>query len=334
MLLRTANPWKNPASGIYYFRQKIPADLVSLAGRKIEKASLKTKDPAEARRLFARQSAIFQERWHNLRLGPISFSHDDARTFAGEFQRRLVSDYRAGLVPASLLSHSMQIVADYAADIPGRDEALRQAFLHFFGSRIQEQLDHTGTRPEAASKRLIDHAVASSVAAMRQTAEQPAARPDLDAQRRPDVKNDVQPTFGEDRSIIDVFEAYAIASKLAPSTVKRWRPVFRHLTEFVGHTDVRKLSREALSSWRDDLAKTRSPVTVRDVYLASLKAVLGWLVDEGRLPVNVSVGVKVRVGKTQQLRTKSLTDAEAATILRAALLPYPGLGRPHAVEFH
>ena len=50
MVLQMARPQKNPNSGVYYFRQKTPADLVAAFGRKEVSWSLGTKDPCRSER--------------------------------------------------------------------------------------------------------------------------------------------------------------------------------------------------------------------------------------------------------------------------------------------
>ena len=47
-----ANPWKHPKTGIYWLRRAVPEALRSRFGWELKK-SLGTRDPAEARRLFA-----------------------------------------------------------------------------------------------------------------------------------------------------------------------------------------------------------------------------------------------------------------------------------------
>jgi len=48
-----ATPWKHPQSGIYYHRVAVPEDLRPAIGKSVIKSSLKTRDFAEAKRLFA-----------------------------------------------------------------------------------------------------------------------------------------------------------------------------------------------------------------------------------------------------------------------------------------
>lgn len=44
---------KNKSSGVYYFRKRIPIDLVAVIGKRELKHSLKTKDLKESKRLAA-----------------------------------------------------------------------------------------------------------------------------------------------------------------------------------------------------------------------------------------------------------------------------------------
>ncbi|URK88587.1 hypothetical protein LP421_16130 [Rhizobium sp. RCAM05350] len=76
--------------GIYWLRKKVPTDLRPFEGKTEEKFSLKTRDPGEARVLFAKAHAAIEERWARLRKGlkaPLSLSHKEAYAIAGEIYR-------------------------------------------------------------------------------------------------------------------------------------------------------------------------------------------------------------------------------------------------------
>jgi hypothetical protein len=62
-----------------------------------------------------------------------------------------------------------------------------------------------------------------------------------------------------------------------------------------------------------------SNITVRDVYVAAIKATLQFAVDQGRLSENPAAGVKVRVRKAAEERDKRFDGKEAETILSATL---------------
>lgn len=88
MVMRMAQPIKR--GGIYWLRKRVPDDLQSILGKREEKFSLKTRDPAEARILFARATAEIEERWSNLRRGRMSLTHKQAWAVAGEIYREFV----------------------------------------------------------------------------------------------------------------------------------------------------------------------------------------------------------------------------------------------------
>jgi integrase len=97
---------------------------------------------------------------------------------------------------------------------------------------------------------------------------------------------------------------------------KRWPPVFEDLSQFVGHRDAARLTRQNLLDWRDAKLQKLSPKTVADVYMASVRAVLTWAVDNDRLSANPAAGVKVKKTKRIRTREKGFRDEEAVAILK------------------
>ncbi len=66
VVLRMSRPWKHPDSDVYYFRKAVPDDLREEIGWEV-KRSLKTKDPAEARRRHTEEADRVQQEWAELR---------------------------------------------------------------------------------------------------------------------------------------------------------------------------------------------------------------------------------------------------------------------------
>lgn len=122
-------------------------------------------------------------------------------------------------------------------------------------------------------------------------------------------------------SLKKLFADY-IASRIAigkgKGAEKRWTPVFENLRKFVKHDDARRLTKQNLQDWRDGLLKTHAAKTVGDVYLASVRTVLKWAVENDRLEENVAEKVRQQVPKKQLDREQGYTDAEALVILKAA----------------
>ena len=104
-------------------------------------------------------------------------------------------------------------------------------------------------------------------------------------------------------------------------TAKRWRPKIAAFCEFVKHTDLGRVTADDGYRWADHLvAKGVARKSIRDVWIASLKATASYMVERQKLPANPFTGVRIRGAKpTLTTNKKGFTDAQAETILRATL---------------
>ncbi|MGW9820294.1 uncharacterized protein DUF6538 [Methylorubrum extorquens] len=91
-----SRPWPHPKTGVFWFRRRVPKDLLALVGRREEKASLGTKDVGEAKRRFAAHAAKVEARWANLRAGVRRLNLLEVNAIAGEVYDDLIARYRAG----------------------------------------------------------------------------------------------------------------------------------------------------------------------------------------------------------------------------------------------
>lgn len=98
---------------------------------------------------------------------------------------------------------------------------------------------------------------------------------------------------------------------------RRWAPVITDLVAFLKHDDANRITKSDVIRWKDDLLTRYAPKTVRDINLASLKAVLTWAHENERIDTNPAVGVRVRLAARPQSREKGFTDEEARVILSA-----------------
>ena len=57
-------------NGVYYFRQRVPRDLIPMLGRRWIKESLRTKDAKLAKALNAKAAAEHPAEWERLRKKP------------------------------------------------------------------------------------------------------------------------------------------------------------------------------------------------------------------------------------------------------------------------
>lgn len=135
-------------------------------------------------------------------------------------------------------------------------------------------------------------------------------------------------TRGPSVPLLDLLDAYLRmlqAQGKGLEADRRWRPVFKALIRYLGHDDARHISKADLDGWRDHLQDVEklAPKTIRDVHLASLRAVLNWAADNDRIESNPAARVRIDVAKKVRTREQGLNDDEAAAILRAALAYQP-----------
>lgn len=128
--------------------------------------------------------------------------------------------------------------------------------------------------------------------------------------------------------ILATYDAYASEAGLSPGVRQEWRAYFAKLVGFLGHDDAGRITADDVVAWKDHLlaepsrsGAARSPVTVNDKYLTSLKAMLQWAVDQRKLAANVAKGIRARVPKKRKLRERDFTADEARRILAASLEP-------------
>jgi hypothetical protein len=92
MVLKMARPTKQPTTGIYQLRKRVPQHLISLVGKREEKPSLGTRDPQEAKIAHARMLAEIEARWRQLSVGVISLSQKQAVAMSGEISRAMIAE--------------------------------------------------------------------------------------------------------------------------------------------------------------------------------------------------------------------------------------------------
>lgn len=91
MVLQMPRPFKHPKTGVYYFRVRVPADLVPLVGKSEIKISLGTRDPAQAKELFSERERKVNLDWRRLRSAPEPLPHRQMVALAGKLYHRLMA---------------------------------------------------------------------------------------------------------------------------------------------------------------------------------------------------------------------------------------------------
>lgn len=335
MVLGMARPQRHRRTGVYLFRRRVPRRLRAVVGKTEEVRSLGTKDPMVARARFAAVAAEVEERWANLARGPAALTHEQVQALAGELYRDEVAAHQAD--PGDARAWAAAEARDrHLADVRKRMGNKPDGHRLATGWSLPETLagDHHGARVDALlarrglqvtpedRKRLVLAAVDAlkdAHAQLRRNAEGDY-RPDPQAARFPPSRR-----LGPPLTVAALWADYKKQRQPGPGTVKRWEPVLTRMAAFVGAADARDITEDDLIRWRDHLlqAGKLGPKTVRDVYIAAVSAVFRWGKGQGKLKANPAADIEVTVPAKPQLRDKGFTDAEARTILAAALAP-PG----------
>lgn len=305
-------------SGVYYFRQRVPSDLVAAVGSQMVQFSLRTKDPKEAKERHAQELAKIQLRWKALRDQPEPLSHIQIVGLAGELYRRQIDLHVAEPHEPELWVSLLQLLERLAG---GGPEALAQ----WYGSAADKLLEEHGLAADAASRsRLYQEAHSALAQAARHLLKQARGdyRPDPDSGRFPklskDSRNAAEATIGD---LFDLWKREHLANGSSPRTVRDHRQKLDALIDFLGHDDAKRVTREDLARWTEELrhGKGLAARTVADKYLSAVRAVFGAGVDKFRVESNPAAAVRVRVPKPKRERDRSFSDEEALRILRAAL---------------
>lgn len=68
----------------------------------------------------------------------------------------------------------------------------------------------------------------------------------------------------------------------------RWKPVFESPRKHLGHDDANRVRKRDLLNWRNDLLDRLAPATVSGVYLAAVRTVFKWSVENDLLEQKTS----------------------------------------------
>jgi integrase len=122
----------------------------------------------------------------------------------------------------------------------------------------------------------------------------------------------------------ELFQAYVADKHPAPRTVTRWQGVFTALDAAGWQApgwDAQVWLDSLKAEKHVDGTPLRKPITVRDIWLGAPRAVFSWAVRHKKATHNPFAGCVVEVPRAKVTREtgRAFTEAEAVTILRAAL---------------
>lgn len=339
MALSMSRPWKHPKTGVYWLRKRIPNDLRPILRKLEEKRSLKTRDPAEAKRRHLEALAQLEAQWANLRAGPQTLSERDGHelaAFVHDHWLALHKDNPGDQVfwPVDLgdklfpPAPSIWASTGAAFNLTTLDveELKRQELEAWCLRQADELLASRGLRVDETSRLRVAKAVAVAVQRASLTLAR-FARGDFNhpsVEGSPPFRNPGLPpaSSGPARrvSFDELVKGWAAEKRPAEKTLYEWKRVVRQFTTFLGHDDVARLTPDDLIAWKGALVEGGFQAkTIRDAKLAPIRAILQWAVDNRRLRSNPAERIVIDVKTKPSESRRSFTDAEAAIVLKAAL---------------
>ena len=358
MVLQMARPQLHPRSGFFWFRKRVPTDLVEAVGRREVYFSLKTRDPAVAKRRHAEEAAKLEAQWAALRTGtpprpasgpadvksaegrpPRRLTEREAHEHAVWLYRMWVDRFREHpsqqmFWPTHLYEHlwpdlnaSLRILSPGESPPPQPIPHPEWQRLHKLERWCLDHADdliaiHELTVDEDDRLRLakaVGSAIQRASLLLAQFAEG-------DFRDDPAVRPAAAPAKPETASArppvtFDVLlKGWAAERRPAPKTLYEWSRVVRQFASHAGHDDATQITPETVVGWKEALiAKGLKPKTISDGHLTALRTVLQWGADNHRITGNPAERIVIDVKKVAAESIRGFTEEEAARVLRAAL---------------
>lgn len=325
--LSMASPWRDPRTGIYYLRKRVPSRFSGVAGvpAGIVKWSLGTKDGAEARRRWpdalarwAAQEAEWERRSNTVEATP-------------EVIAEIVATWAAAVSVGAVKLPSTGDASDVfeplslpEADTPGNVARMIEATE----PHVDEACRLAGvTVSDVSRPRLLDamlHAVATAYlqADMAGLSGSDVVRP-LDSMRRhlPPPKDTPEvaappPVVPETQSLRGLFAAWRAVAVVKPRTITETEYAIEALVNYLGHDDAARVTKADLLRWRDSMKAAGKNNNTWNNRHSLVSQVFARAVADERLPNNPADGL--RLPKAAPAQRLPYSDEDAVRILLAA----------------
>lgn len=352
MVLSMPSPYKHPATGVYWYRQRVPTRLKSAAKGKVVtvtidgqsssptigddiKVSLRTKTPAEAKRLAGDAQAEFDRIWLSFEHGPVSLTLKQIVALAGQMYhaiRQVLEDDpgEAGLWAARKREREAEERRHQSSPLFGLRLRTTSSLSERLGSWVDGALStHHLTVTEETYQRLLvefDRA-ASDIADLLER----RAKGDFG----PDAIGSRFPVYGPASRLDSAQQQGPTITKLLATwsgrlrqpkqqTVKRYTGIINQLVAYLEHDDATRVTDADLVRWHSTL--TASGAVSHDTFIKAYRAAVstvyayGMTAQGGKLvSYNPAEKLLLEGPKKTQSRPKSFFVEEAHSILRCAL---------------
>lgn len=356
MVLPMPSPYKHKSTGVYWLKQRVPARLVAAAkGKSVTvtvdgspsvvkvgdyiKVSLRTKDVAEAKQRANEAEGEFNLVWLSLENGPTKLTLKQIVALSGEFYHAI----KAALEDDPGLSAQWAERRRVRESTPMPPMARRNLMINpprtleqRLGSWVDGALSgrHLAVDDDTYSRLLVEFdRAAGDIALLLERRGKGDFSPDTVAQRFPPVeiekpvpaKRSVTPQLADNPNTLTGLLAHKQRTQTKKdATFKTYLGCLRHFIAFVGHEDVRRITKDDARRWRDALIKSGlAKKTINDQYLTSLKVALNHGVKEFDLATNVASSIRDERDNPAPNGSKGYSEEQALNILEATFRGSP-----------
>lgn len=331
MSLNMSSPWKHPKTGMYWVRRRVPAHLVERLGKREEKRSLGTKDPAEAKRLFTQANAEIEARWTNLERGEVKLGLREALSLARPFYDGMLAEFRDQPllqtrwdveIGATCFSPVRPLAKDaLAVDAGDVARTIMESWcLDFASTRLGENGYPKSEENIAALARAIAQALQAAALELRRIA---TANVFPLGTAVPHLQGGTAPTVGGSSKrtvpVKEIFDGWKVERKPAEKTEYMYEKVLASFMAFVGLDDVTQVTGKHVADWKAAmLAQGLTAKTIGAGKLSAARAVFQWAADNSIIAENPFAKVTISLKKKPGDRKRGYSDDEAKIVLAAA----------------
>ncbi|EJK80618.1 DUF6538 domain-containing protein [Rhizobium sp. AP16] len=324
MVLQMPRPFKHPKTGVYYYRARVPADLVSTVGKTEVKISLQTKDPVLAKELFSSQEQKITARWKMMRAQPEPLTQKQIVALSGKVYRKIVEGFHDEPGPAEVWKGIRELAERVAA---------KGLWEQWYGQSIDELLISEGIATDGPSRdRLIQQVHQTLLLAADQQLKKAEGdySPDPNVVRFPPIA-DKESKVGK-ITLTKLFERWErdhLANGGAPKTPADFLQKIEDFKAYLKHDDATRVTGLNVADYCEFLRHERriAAKTVSTKYLTAIRVIYRVGLAKSLLTSDPTANIKVSVPKPVKERSKGFTDEEAVAILTCALSDPERLGR-------
>jgi integrase len=309
------SPYKHPKTGVYWFRQRVPADIRAVAkGRTAHvhigartaaytigaelKVSLGTKDPAQARERASSVDSQFRSLWSTFRNGPVKLSFKNMAALSGELYEATVRRHEENPGPPDIwqfLHDFTDMTMELSATDPQLARDAMQQLAGVLGIEVPDGplmshdleviLQERGVvLAEGDRMAMLEKAIGAQQGAFQRLARNATGdySPDPLATRFPTfVSPSANPATPSAKvSLGRLFEAWSNRlHRPKPRTVSSYRRVVDAFTKFLGHDDAEAVTDVEIVRWHRALIEAGT--VSHETFIRTHKAALGTIYAYG-----------------------------------------------------